>query len=375
MTDPILDSIPAATAVPSTAATPPAAARTPGSRSARGSRSPVPLRIVLGLIALGALGAAGYTGWQWWHERAQLTQRVSSQEAALARLGEQLSTLESASNEMLARQSDLSRLSDRNGIEIAALQSRIDDSLKLMSRISEDLSGGRTRFQLAAVEQLLLMANDRLLLTRDVKSAIAALESADARLASLSDPQLFPVRELLAQERTALLALPRPDLSSAALILASLIERVPRLPLASHAPSEFHAQSPRETAATDGATGWRRLVNAVQTTVRSLFTIRRDDNARALRLLPPETEAAVYHVLTLKLEGARVALLRGDTVALREQLQSTAEWLQSEFKTDDPGVLAMTAELDRLQTLELAPPLPDISRSLTALRARLGAAP
>lgn len=375
MTDPNLDPIPAATAVPAAVVAPAAAPRSSERQPAPGSRSAVPLRIVLGLVALGALGAAGYTGWQWWSERAQLTQRVNLQEAALARLGEQLSALESASGEMLTRQSDLSRLNDRNGTEIAALQSRIDDSLKLMSRISEDLSGGRTRFQLAAVEQLLLMANDRLLLTRDVTSAIAALESADARLASLSDPQLFPVRELLAQERTALLALPRPDLSSAALILASLIERVPRLPLASHAPSEFHAQAARENPAAEGTTGWRRLLHAVQTTVRSLFTIRRDDNARALRLLPPETEAAVYHVLTLKLEGARVALLRGDTVALREQLRSAAEWLKSEFKTDDPGVLAMTAELDRLQTLELAPPLPDISRSLGALRARLGTAP
>lgn len=369
MTDPILESLPAA------ATRPPAAARTPDDRSARGSRSPVPLRIVLGLIVFGGLGAAGYTGWQWWNERSQLTQRVGAQEAALARLAEQLSNLESVSGELLTRQSDLSRLNDRNGTEIAALQSRIDDSLKLMSRISEDLSGGRTRFQLAAVEQLLVMANDRLLLTRDVRSALAALESADARLASLSDPQLFPVRELLAQERSALLALPRPDLSSAALILASLIERVPRLPLASHAPSEFHAQAARETAAPEGASGWRRLVEAVRTTLRSLFTIRRDDNARALRLLPPETEAAVYHVLTLKLEGARVALLRGDTVALREQLRSTSAWLQSEFKADDPGVLAMTAELERLQALELAPPLPDISRSLAALRARLGHAP
>lgn len=370
MTDPTATTPPDPAAIPTA---PAGAAREPVSRRASRAGSNVPLRIVLTLIVLALLGVAGYTGWQWWMERTQLAERVATQDALLARMGTQLSTLESQSAELLTRQSDLSRFNDRNGTDIAALQGRIDASLKLMSRISEDLSGGRTRFQLAAVEQLLVLANDRLLLERDVKSALYALESADARLAKLSDPQLFSVREALSHERTALLAVPATDLASAALILSSLIERVPQLPLASHAPTEFHSSSGRQSAVDAGASGWRRLLGAVQTAVKSLFTIRRDDNARALRMLPPEAEAAVYHVLTLKLEGARAALLQNNNVALREQLRSTAAWLDAEFKADDPGVLAMSGELERLQTLELAPPLPDISRSLAALRARLDA--
>lgn len=363
---------------PHTASTEPAAAiaapADSASRPKSGSRSRTSLRIVFVLLVLALLVAAGYTGWQWWTQRARASERVAAHDAEITRMGTQLTQLESASAELLTRQSDLSRMSDRNGTDITALQSRIDDSLKLMSRISEDLSGGRTRFTLAAVEQLLLLANDRLLLARDVKAAIFALESADARLAALSDPQLFTVREALAQERTALLAVPAPDLASAALIFASLIDRAPQLPLASHAPAEFRSNAARQGAAPDdGASGWRRLLAAVQTAVQSLFTIRRDDNARALRMLPPEAEAAVYHVLTLKLEGARVALLKHDSVAMREQLRSTVAWLHAEFKPDDPGVLAMSAELERLATLELAPPLPDISRSLAALRARLEA--
>lgn len=372
MTDPIPTAPPEAAAIPAAPAGP---AREPSPRRSVRAGSSIPLRIVLALVLLGLLATAGYTGWQWWMERTQLAERVAAQDAQIARMSAQLTTLESQSAELLTRQSDLSRFNDRNGTDIAALQGRIDDSLKLMSRISEDLSGGRTRFQLAAVEQLLVLANDRLLLERDVKAALYALESADARLAKLSDPQLFAVRQALAQERAALLAVPAPDLASAALILASLIERVPQLPLASHAPTEFHSTASREnTADTSGTTGWRRLWAGVQTAVRSLFTIRRDDNARALRMLPPEAEAAVYHVLTLKLEGARAALLQNNNVALREQFRSTKAWLDAEFKADDPGVLAMDAELERLQILELAPPLPDISRSLAALRARLDAA-
>ncbi|MGQ0696916.1 MAG: uroporphyrinogen-III C-methyltransferase [Panacagrimonas sp.] len=333
------------------------------------------LRFLLPLLFLLALAAAGLFGWQWWTEHGQLEDRIAGQDQSLKRLDAQIAVLDARSGEVLTRQSDLSRLADRNGTDIAAVQARIEDSLKLMSRISEDLSGGRTRFQLAAVEHLLVMANDRLLLQHDVTAALAALDSADQRLAEQSDPLLFPVREALAQERAALRAVPAVDLVSAALTLASLIERVPQLPLASHAPAQFETPTSRENpgAADVPADGWRRLVAAVQTAATRLFTIRREDNARAMRLLPPEAEATVYHVLALRVEGARVALLRGETVALRESLRSAAAWLDTEFKPDDPGVLATRAELERLQGLNLRPPLPDISRSLAALRSRLDA--
>ncbi|MCC2658850.1 MAG: hypothetical protein K0Q76_3958 [Panacagrimonas sp.] len=324
------------------------------------------------LLFLVVLAIAGLAGWQWWEQRERNTNLEAAHAARVNGLDARLESLESLTGEQTTRLADQSRTSDRNGTEIAALKSRIEDTLTLMSRISEDLSGGRTRFQLAAIEHLLVLANDQLLLERDVRSALVALDSADARLAQLSDPQLFPVREALAEERTALRAVPVADLSSAALTLSSLIGRVPSLPLQSHAPTQFHSPDMRDSSTADDAPdGWRRLLAAIKTAVRSLFTIRREDNTSAMRLLPPEAEAVVYHVLALRLEGARVALLSGKTVSMREQLRSAVEWLDSQFKKDDPGVLAMKAELDRLQGLELSPPLPDISRSLAALRTRL----
>ena len=334
--------------------------------------SAAPLRILAALLVLSLMASAGYFGWQWWQQRMQLAQRVDEQALGLLHMKQQIVDLQAQLEETATMQADLARISDRSGTEIAALQARMDDSLALMSRISEDLSGGRRQFQLSSAEQLLVLANDRLQLQHDVKSALLALDSADARLAQLSDPQLFAVREALARERSALRAVPLPDLASAALTLSSLIERAPRLPLGSHAPAQFKSPSARESAAIDNSpSGWSRLVETVKAALQSLFTIRREENARALRVLPPEAEAMVYMVLTLKLEGARVALLTLNTVAMREELRAASAWLNTEFKADDPGVLAARAELDRLQNLDLTPPLPDISGSLALLRKRL----
>ena len=321
--------------------------------SAPRRRSAFPALLILVLLVI-----AGIAAWQWWEQRERNAGLEAAHVKQVDGLDSRLEALESQLGEQTTRLADQSRSTDRNGTEIAALQSRIESTLALMSRISEDLSGGRTRFQLAAVEHLLVLAHDRLQLEHDVKSALVALDAADARLAQLSDPQLFPVREALAQERTALRAVPQVDLASASLTLSSLIGRVASLPLQSHAPTQFHSPDARESAASGGAPdGWQRLLAAVKTAVSSLFTIRREDNSSgAMRLLPPEEEAVVYHVLSLRLEGARVALLSGNTVAMREQLRSAVDWLDSQFKNDDPGALAMRAELERLQDLELSPP-------------------
>lgn len=349
---------------------PPSAAAAPPPSSGRGRRL-----AALWLLVLLALGAASWFGWQWWQQRTLLAGRAAEQVLRVQALDSRLAALETLSAEQGSRLADQSRQADRNGTDIAALQSRIDDTLNLMSRVSEDLAGGRTRFQLAAVEHLMVLANDRLLLERDVRSALVALDAADASLARISNPQLFPVREALARERTELRAVPVADLASAALTLASLIGRVPDLPLASHAPAQFESPDTREAPAQSVTSGWQRVLSAVRTAASSLFTVRREENARALRLLPPEAEAVIYHVLTLRLEAARVALLTGNSVVLREECRSAGQWLDTQFKRDDPGVMAMDAELERLEALELAPPLPDISRSLAALRARLDTAP
>lgn len=332
---------------------------------------------ILGVLLLGALVAAGYAGWEFWAQRAALSQQVLMQSGEIDRLRLRTDTLEAGLAQIDTRQADLSRQIDRQVTDLSAVQSRIDDGLALVNRIGQELGGGRARFELASVEHLLRLGNDRLLLHRDAAGALIALDLADERLGLTSDPSLFPVRETLAQERAALRAVPRPDLTSAMLTLSNLIERVPQMPLRAHAPAQFHSRDARETLAETGvlAEGWRRLLASVSAVLQNLVTVRRDDNSHSLRRLPPEAEAIVYQVLTLKLEGARVALLRGDSVALREELRSASAWIAERYRPEDPGVLAAQGEIERLQQLDLSPPLPGIGRSLELLRAHLNPQP
>lgn len=334
-------------------------------------------RLFLGLFVLALLAGLGAGGWKLWTQLRSTTETLEAEDALIRRLSYQMRELEAQTDSLARRQDDADSSVRRNGQQIAALQNQQEASQLALARIDETLRGGRARFQLAAVEELLLLANDRIRLARDAAGAIQALELADARLAGLSDPRLTGVREALAQERLALLAAPRVDLAGAALSLASLIDRAPQLPLRARAPDHFEprADSREDQAHLPADAEWpERVWAGMKSALSSVFRIQRETRP-VDRLLPPAQEALVQQLLLMKLEGARLALLRGEPGSFRDLVEGARAWLADYYKPDDPLVLAVDSELERLRGLELAPRLPEPSKSLERLRAVLRSAP
>ncbi len=340
-------------------------------QKASGTKGSAFVAVAMGVIILGLLAVVGYAGWLLIQERTQLLTRIEDQNDKVLQLGNRVEGNAMVASNLKDDLGELVRKNEASGGDLDDLKKKLDDGLSQISRISAEISGGRARFELASVEHLLTLANDRLQIAGDVRGALAAMEGADARLARLADPQMFSVRAKLADELTALRAVPVPDASAASLSLASLIQKIPDLPLATQAPSEFKTPEERDQATVELDAGWDRFVQSAKAAAQSLFTIRRDDDAEVLRLLSPEAETAVFDILTLKLEGAHVSLLKGNSAAMRAQLISASAWLSKQFRAQDTSVKAMKAELDRLAGLELSPELPDISGSLATLRRKL----
>ncbi|HUR40271.1 MAG TPA: uroporphyrinogen-III C-methyltransferase [Verrucomicrobiae bacterium] len=321
-----------------------------------------PLRALFMLALLGAVGYGGLLGWKW--ARGTLS-TVDTQQQTLERLTREVAALREQS---LA----LGASVQRDGAALAALDGRLKGDEQALATIGEQLDGGRTRLQLAAVEQLMLLANDRLVLARDGRAALQALELADQRLAQLAEPGLIKVREALAKERAALTALVLPDHAGIVLSLAEISRRAPTLPLRARAQRRFDPPAVREEPPPDtGVIG--RLWRAVKSALSSLFALRRAD-APPPQLMLPEEETLVGQILQLKVEGARLALLASDTRAFHALIGEARDWLARHYDETHADVKAAQAELDRLGRIGLAPALPDISGSLTLLRARLGSA-
>ena len=338
----------------------------PPRAAARGAN---PLAWLLAVILLAAAGYGLWLGWQW---SASTLEAMSGQQELIARLGREVQGLRAQADEIASRQTDLSQAVQRNGVDLATLGGRLQDSDEAVARLNETVEGGRTRVQLAAVEQLMLMANDRLLLAGDATSALRALDLADQRLARLSDPRLFPVREALSKERAALTALTLPDTTGFALALGDIQKRAATLPLRVHVPAQFEARPAEAPAAPEGS--WLgRMASGMKTALSKIFLLRRDDRGGEPRLLKPDEAALVGQILELKLEGARLALLARDGLAFRELTGAARAWLAQHYDPTDTDVKLALNKLAELHGQVLAPAPPDISRSLALLRAQLGA--
>jgi uncharacterized protein HemX len=325
------------------------------------------------IITLVLLLAAGYGLWRGWQWGTGTLEAVSTQQELMARLGREVQALRAQADELATRQTDLAQAVQRNGQDLATLGGRLESSDEAVARLNETVEGGRTRVQLAAVEQLMLMASDRLLLAHDAVSALRALDLADQRLARLSDPRLHPVREALAAERAALTALTLPDTTGFALTLGDIQKRAATMPLRVSVPQPG-AQRPQAEAAAEAPGGsWLgRAWTAAKEALASIFTLRRDPRGEP-RLLTPDQAGLVRQILELKLEGARLALLARDGLAFKELTGAARAWVAEQYDAGDTDVQFALKELARLHAQTLAPAPPDITRSLTLLRSQLGA--
>ena len=329
------------------------------------------LRAFVLLVLLALLTALAYGGWRVWQRLESTTETLEAEDALLRSMSQQLRAQEGESSQLLRRLEDAEGASQRTASSLLQLQAQQEGALKAIAALDATLKGGRARFQLAAVEELLLLAHDRVALAKDAAGAITALELAEARLAALSDARLLSVRELLTTERLALLSASKPDLTGAVLTLGGLLDRAASLPLRSRVPNRFDrvAATARADMPLPANAEWpARLWAGTKAALGAVFRIQRETRP-VDRLLPPEQEALIHTLLSLKLEGARLALLRGEATGYRDLIDSALHWLGQYYVAGDARVLAAKAELERLRSLELNPALPLPQKALERLRA------
>lgn len=229
---------------------------------------------------------------------------------------------------------------------------------------------------IAETEYLMRVAGHRLVLAGDVATARVALELADQRLRDTNDPAWTGVREQLAREIAQLAAFDAPDIDGLAARLAALAERVPGLvPAGGRAGpplSSGVAEVARPVDGTNGDAverGWSTLVDDLWAGFRDTVRIREHDRP-IQAMLPPEHGFFLRENLRLQLESARAALVRGDAAMYQASLARAARWLDDHFTAAAGDAVAMRDAIVELRTIDIAPPLPDVGRSLRVLLAR-----
>ena len=327
---------------------------------------PVWLVAILALIIAIALAL---WSWQQWNNHQAVMQTIESLKQDTAQLedlygdrGSQQSQRLQSLEEKLASQREL----------IATQQRQIDHNARELLE-----AGNRTRtdWLLAEAEYLLRIANQRLMIEKDIRGAMSALEAADEVLTESDDIGVYPVRQQLAREILALKGLTGVDRTGLYLTLEAAIDSIHQLTdqalISENAPGFVVNAAQGESAGTDEEPGavvqaW----NKVKATLMQVVVVRRMDEP-VKPLLSPDQSAYARLNLQLMLEEAEMAVLRGNQPLYERALTKARTTIDDWYNASNPRVTALSETLAELAGKNVDPELPDISQSLDLLKERL----
>lgn len=312
-----------------------------------------------GVALVLAIAACVLTAWHWIDSRDRM-------QSLLQETARRLAEAQAASREtrLLAGQSSegVRDVEARLGQLEARVIETQNQRLALES-LYKEMSSSRDEWSLAEVEQALLIANQQLQLAGNVKAALIAMETADARLARLDRPQLTQLRRTINRDIERLKAAPYVDTTGMALRLDQVAASIGGMALAMDArPARPETESP-QPAAGFWAGLWKETVRDFRDLIRIQYA--QDQEAP---LVSPAQAYFLRENLKIRLLGARLALLARDEPGFRADLKAASDWLGRYYAADDKAVAAAQAVLKQLAQSEVSIELPDISASLDAAR-------
>lgn len=284
---------------------------------------------------------------------------------------------------------------------LSALEGRVlgtEGQQASLEKLYQDFSRTRDERALQEVEQAVTMAGQQLQLAGNVPGAIAALEAADARIASLDQPRLMPLRRLITRDIDRLKSLPLADVSGMSLEIESMLGRIDGLPFAfEHGPPALAASAPlassKSAAAKPGKSAGRKSASVVAQSApaatpapqtgfgdrlaavvgefvngfRDLVRIERLDGPQALPLAPAQV-SYLRENLRLRLLSARLALLQRDGRTFAEDLRQARGLLEGHFDTRERNVASIIEELRQMESARLVVELPQLTETEAAVR-------
>jgi len=270
--------------------------------------------------------------------------------------------------------------------KVGALDGQVTETREkqgTLEQVYQDLMRNRDDWEIAEIQQLLTNAGQQLQLTGSVQVALAALQSADARLARADKPQYNQLRRAIARDIGRMKAVPDTDLTGAAIKLDEAINQVDALPLLSgermldrtpgegSKPAQGAAKGASAPAAASAAAAGGNVVSRLWTYVLDelgqVIRVRKVDDTNAL-LLSGDQGWFLRENVKLRLLNARLALLSRNEPVFRNDLAAAQGMIARYCDTRSRRVQGVLTLLKQAQASAVTVSLPTMAESLGALR-------
>lgn len=248
---------------------------------------------------------------------------------------------------------------------IAEVQAQTQQQKIALTNLQQLSTGNVAIWRFAEAKYLVQLANYHLTFTRDVPAALALLETAEQRIASLNDPTLLHIRQLVANNIVALQAVPKIDLAGLLTRITALQIETARLPSIGLPPQQQPAEE--DQPANLARSPLRKAIHDSWETLQKIVVIRRQDQ-QIEPLLSPEQQTYLQQNLQLILQQAQWAALRGQEDVYLSSLIQAEKWVQHYFAGNLPATQAFINAIGQLKKINVQPALPDLAPLATAVQ-------
>ncbi|CDM24367.1 hypothetical protein BN940_09536 [Castellaniella defragrans 65Phen] len=350
----------------------------------------VPAVVLLALLALILGGALYYQNQQYRTLRADLQQQHEQSVRLVQETREQAGQALSLVQEQAARIEDLRGALDATSGQVQEL----DQALRMMTDSGSDL------LLLNDIDHLVTIAQQQLALGGNVANAIISLEAAQAQLARANRPGLAALQQSINGDLDRLRAVATidlPALSARIDRLSDLIGTAPLLvpdaaahpagqatPAAAQAPAAGTPAAEPHPAAQPAPEGWRAVAadawqwtrdaaGLVSRDLRSLFDVRRVDDAAAL-LMSPDQALRFREVLKQRAVTAQLALMMRQSRIWQAELEQLSRAIDQRYDMRAESAREALKIARELHDTPIEIALPTVDNSLAAIAAARDAA-
>lgn len=248
--------------------------------------------------------------------------------------------------------------------ELAQQTQTIAALTKTVGEISAQLNEGKQtdllkRYRLGDIKHLLILANQALMFEYDPQKAVVLLSEANQNISTLNDATLTEVSVQIMSDSEALKAVKVVDVENIYTQLNTLIAQTDTLsvtPVLKFVPDDNSDKAQANASTVSNVLNW----------LGQYIKIRKQTQA-VTPLLTPEESVYVKHNIVVLLEQAQWGLLRREPLAYKTSLERAEKLVQQYAVKTDSVTTALLESIAQLKAVDIAPALPDISKSVLLL--------
>lgn len=326
-------------------------------QAARATSMSVPRWVILslGAVAVVALLASGF-----------LWQRLSAIQEQLAR---QSGDATSQSVEARAMAKQAQELARETAARVTVYEARLSEIALQRAQLEDlmqSLSRSRDENLVVDIESAIRLAQQQAQLTGSVEPLLAAMKSAEQRVARAAQPRLMPLQRAIARDIERIKSAAVSDTPGLLVKLDELVHLADELVVANAvAPASVAASAQREGPG-GTLTWWQRSLQVALDEARGLVRVSRIEQPEAA-LLSPEQSFFVRENFKLKLLNARLGLLARQLESSRADLAAASMSLNKYFDATSKRTQAAASLLQQVQAQMKTLQLPRVDETLTAL--------